>query len=96
MAKQIEDTKIKIFTCGQCGQTLASPNTRHTYEDCLNYQYAKMTPEERIQCLLMDFEGALWKKCPKCGVYKKQNWSPNEWSVKFAEALKLNKEMEQK
>jgi rRNA maturation protein Nop10 len=83
------NTKTNTFTCQQCGQELESPNTRHTHEDCLKYQYQKMTPDDKIQILLMDFESELWKKCPKCGVYKKQNWNPNEWSDKFVEFLNL-------
>jgi len=48
----------------------------------------KLTLEDEIQLLLMDFEVALWKRCPKCGVYKKQNWNPNEWGKKFLELIK--------
>jgi len=28
----------KSFICQECGQTLKSPLTKHTYKDCLKYK----------------------------------------------------------
>ena len=31
------------YKCGECGQELPSPDTRHTYEDCMKYELAGAT-----------------------------------------------------
>ena len=41
------------------------------------------TKTDKLQLFLLDFEEALFKRCPKCRGLIKQNWSPNMWTAKL-------------
>lgn len=47
-----------------------------------------LTVEDKAQLFLMDFEVALFGKCPKCGHLVKKFWSANEWGAKLVDFIK--------
>jgi hypothetical protein len=52
----------------------------------------KLSRNEKLQLFLMDFEAALFTRCPKCGQLVRKDWSPQKWADKLEQLIEDSKQ----